>query len=427
MVWVVARMEWRERSHYPQLKWTVLLLGLLAAAVAIPAQYLRPEPRPVTYRVGVVGALPVGTEEMLDIDRPSTVHVAFAQADRASAEAGVRSGHLAAAVADGQVLGLSNASSPAVVLLRRALARAAVVERLRRAGVDPGEAKQLGAVAPAPLKLLAPASEARKTNTALAKGGAVATGFLVFFIVQFLSNGIQEERARRMADVLLVPLRPGEVIAGKILGVEALGLSVFGLMAAPAAIVAVAFHGAHVVGLVPMTVLATVAWFVLQLGFYGCLAATTAATARSPDEAGLSSMKGSVLLGLGSVAATTAGPTGPGLAILSFLPPVAAPVMLVRAAAADVAAWEVVVSMALLAASTVLMGRVASRVYLGGVVRAGEKLKVRSAYRAGREWTGVGDGHVGDQAEPPQPTTLRPAEEPPAEARPQRRFSPPGP
>ena len=174
------------------------------------------------------------------------------------------------------------------------------------------------------------------------------------------------------------------------------------LAAVPAVALVLGVRGVHVVGELGATALAIPCWFALQSALYGCVAITTGATAPSPDEAGLKGLVSGTFMATGSLAAAAVAlaPDSPVVVGLSFFPPVAAPVMLVRAAAGDVAAWEIVLSMALIAATVVVLARFAARVYLGGVVRAGEKLGIFSAFRAGRQGS---SRHRVQRFVPPEP------------------------
>lgn len=415
----VAAVDWRERRSYPSLKAGIFLLAVFMLAVVFPPRDgVR---RQLTYRVGVVGELPASLEEILELQLPAHVHLRFvAQPDRASAERAVRARALAAAVADGEILARSRVSSTPVEALRRALPRAEAARRLEAEGVERSEAQRVAAAEPAPVRLLQPISTTRRANVVLAQWGAGATGFIVFLLFQFLVNGVQEERGRRQADVLVLALRPLEIVAGKVLGVIALGLTVIGLAAVPAVAVGVGFRGLDVVGHLGATAVALPWWFALHCAFYGCVAIATGATAPSQDEAGLKGLASATFMGMGSVAAAlvAASPEGPVAVGLSFFPPVAAPVMLVRAAAGEVAAWEVAVSVALIAASTVVAARIAARVYLGGVVRAGEKLSIFSAFRAGGQGRPSGSRRRALSTTPPAGPAPRQPEGVPAGASP---------
>jgi ABC-2 type transport system permease protein len=365
----------------------VVLLAVGFTVVVLSGGSLPESEREVRYRIGVVGPAPSGLREMFNPPPRATVELVD-RPDRESAEADVLSGRLAAAVVDGQVLARSSSTGGAVVLATRALPRAIVADRLEEAGVGRDEAQELGAVVPASVTLLDPPSAVRKANTGLARAAAVASGGLVFFLTIYISNAVQEERTRSLADVLLIPLRPLEVIAGKVLGLEGLALTLLVAIVAPAGLVTLAMSGTHVLAQTALTLVAAFCWFVLQIGLFGCFAALVGATTPSQDEASGWTLVGALLSGGAAGTAArevAASPDGPGSVIGSFLPFLAPPFMLVRAAAGNVAPWQVGLSMVLTVVFIAWLARVSARAYAGAVARAGDTLGMRSAYRAGRE------------------------------------------
>ena len=63
------------------------------------------------------------------------------------------------------------------------------------------------------------------------------------------------------------------------------------------------------------------------------------------------------------------------------MPPAAPVAMPVLYAAGNVPVWQVVVSAVLCAASTVLMVRVAARIYRGSILRTGDRVRLSQALR----------------------------------------------
>jgi ABC-2 type transport system permease protein len=63
--------------------------------------------------------------------------------------------------------------------------------------------------------------------------------------------------------------------------------------------------------------------------------------------------------------------------VLGFLPPTSPVAMPVLYAAGDVPAWQVAVSVVLLAAGTVVMARIAALIYGRSILRTGARLRLR--------------------------------------------------
>jgi ABC-2 type transport system permease protein len=56
--------------------------------------------------------------------------------------------------------------------------------------------------------------------------------------------------------------------------------------------------------------------------------------------------------------------------------------MPMRMAAGDAAVWEVFLSISLMVVATYLLVRLAGRIYSGGLLRSGKKVKLREAWRS---------------------------------------------
>jgi len=67
--------------------------------------------------------------------------------------------------------------------------------------------------------------------------------------------------------------------------------------------------------------------------------------------------------------------------VLGFLPPTAPIAMPVLYSAGDVPLWQVVLSAATCAAGTVLMARLATRIYTQSILRTGPRIPLRQALR----------------------------------------------
>lgn len=76
--------------------------------------------------------------------------------------------------------------------------------------------------------LLAPV-DLKTTNSKGAFGSAYAMFFIMYFVILFygmnVARSIIEEKTSRVFEVLLATIKPGEMLAGKVLGVGAVGLS----------------------------------------------------------------------------------------------------------------------------------------------------------------------------------------------------------
>jgi ABC-2 type transport system permease protein len=69
------------------------------------------------------------------------------------------------------------------------------------------------------------------------------------------------------------------------------------------------------------------------------------------------------------------------LRVASLVPLTAPMTMPIRMATGDAAGWEVMLSLVLMVTSTWLLIRLAGRIYAGGLLRVGSRVKLREAWR----------------------------------------------
>jgi ABC-2 type transport system permease protein len=134
------------------------------------------------------------------------------------------------------------------------------------------------------------------------------------------------------------------------------------------------------------TVVLVFVYFVLGYLFYGCAFAAAASLVSRQEDSQSTTMPILVLLIGGYLLANAAldQPDG-GLATVStFLPPLAPLVVPGRAAQGELAAWELVLSLAVMVLATLLIVRLAGRIYERSVLRFGAPLTLRDAARLAR-------------------------------------------
>jgi ABC-2 type transport system permease protein len=78
-------------------------------------------------------------------------------------------------------------------------------------------------------------------------------------------------------------------------------------------------------------------------------------------------------------------PDAPLIRVLSFLPPTAPMTMPARAIVGEVPWWQIAISMALTVGGTVLLIRVAGRIYANSILRTGPRIRFRQAWREARD------------------------------------------
>jgi ABC-2 type transport system permease protein len=216
-------------------------------------------------------------------------------------------------------------------------------------------------------------------------GIGVLYGLLILF-GQFVAQGVVEEKASRVVELLLATMRPWQLLAGKVIGLGLLGLAQIVVIAAVGVTGALAFDLVDIPGDLIGTAVGVVAWFVLGYAFYASIFAVAASLVSRQEDLGTVVMPTTLVLVVAFVIGIqAAGDPGGTLAVVtSYIPGLSPMVMPVRQAAGDVALWETALAVVLMLVAIALIVRLGGRVYAGALLRTGGKTKLREALRAER-------------------------------------------
>ncbi|TKJ19304.1 ABC transporter permease [Blastococcus sp. CCUG 61487] len=355
----------------------VVLLGLLAFQVALNAGG-------ESTRIGLVGG-DAGIEQALEA-QGEALDVEVTVVDLADREAAVR------AVEDGDVDGVLLAGDAPELLVEQsaggsleaavqgAVAQTALAGQLAEAGITQLELPELTVTS---LDPDADADAQRVVSAIIGVG--ILYGLLIMF-GQFVAQGVVEEKASRVVELLLATMRPWHLLAGKILGLGLLGLAQIVLVAVVGVGGALAFDIVEVPGELVGTAVSVVAWFVLGYAFYAAIFAVAASLVSRQEDLGSVLTPTTLVLVAAFVVGlqAAADPDGPLAVVTSYVPGLSPLVMPVRQAAGDVGAWEVGLSAALAVAAVALVIRIGGRVYAASLLRTSGKTKIREALRAER-------------------------------------------
>jgi ABC-2 type transport system permease protein len=380
----VARREFVERWRSRAMRVSFLIVLLLVVAGAV-AMTLSDESTP-TDDFALVGARAVAVEPALRMadeaeDRETRIHKLR---DRAAAERALRDGDVDVAIVDGRLVVKDDRSNPAVAVAQRALAGAATVARLEAAGLTREEA--LAALAPAarPVDVLEPRAADRERDE-----GMLLVGMLLLFVAlvvygQSVASSVAEEKSSRVIELLLTTLAPRRLLAGKVLGVGALGVAQLAVVCAAGLIAAQVAGGEGLPPSAPQTVALVVGWFILGFGFYSvAYAALGALVSRQEDLEATTAPVNILLIGAywGSMLAI-GNPDGTWAQVAAFLPPLAPMVVPARVVLGDMEAIGLVAAVAVELIATFALIRVAAGIYERSVLRIGAPVSLRSALGA---------------------------------------------
>jgi len=383
LTWLVTRREIADRARARSF-WiasAILLIAVIAGAV-IPAALSGGRS---TARIGIVGgpvaALSATAAEAGTITG-TTVHVVVLP-DIAAAQAGLRSGNLAAVlVGDSEVL--VNKQSVTGSSIGTTLAQIGGLQRLY-AQLPPSAAAAVARHGIAlPVRSLSPPTK----NLTSRITGLVAAILIYVIILTYgirITIGVGEEKATRVVEVLLTTLRPVQLLAGKVIGI---GLMAIGQIVA---MVTLYLAVAHAVGSPAVrstdtaTVLATGVWLILGYAFYCTAYAAAGSLINRQSDAYNASLPLQIPLILAYVLTYSviyASSVNPFFHVLAFIPftaPVAMPVLIAVGAAP---AWQVAVSAVITVLSTIAMARLAATIYERAILRTGGRLRVRQVLRS---------------------------------------------
>jgi ABC-2 type transport system permease protein len=385
-IWLVARRELRERATTKgYLIGTGLTLLLVIGAIVGPTLFGGDGGDDV--RLGVVGEVPAEFGPQLAAATPEDTEITVTTvADRDAATLAIEDGELDAALLDGVEL---VADGPPDTTLRGAvegaLRTAALTDGLAEAGLDADEAAAA----------LAPPPPLQVVDLAGDVGGDVDGYVLAFITTILLFIGIQansatllsaaiEEKSSRVIEVLVSVARPWQLLAGKLIALTVLALLQIGLTVAAALVANAAVGAFQLPAITGALVAISLLMLVVGFLFYASLFAVAGSMAASLEDAQSTSgpLTFAVMGGYFAVIfAVLPNPDGIVARVLTFLPPTAPFVVPARLAFSAIAAWEVAAATALTLVASLVVVRLAGRLYAGSLLSGG-KLTCAAAWRA---------------------------------------------
>jgi ABC-2 type transport system permease protein len=285
-------------------------------------------------------------------------------------------------------------------MLQRYVEQAVLTERLERVGVNP----RLVAEAHIPIALKTINIRGGKTTDQSGQA-AFFLAYVMWFVLyvalivygQLVAGAVVEEKSSRIIEVLVSSLRPFQLLAGKVIGVGAVGLFQLVIWAAMAKILidkqafflhllGIQLPGGQAFGL-PAVPLATVAILLLYfvLGFFLYASMFAAIGAMSSSEADVRQAQQPVVMLIVIPALLAFGalndPEGSVALILTLVPfssPIAMPI---RWSVSAVPASELAASVGLLLVTMLGVTWVAARIYRVGILMYGKRPGLRELVR----------------------------------------------
>ena len=228
-------------------------------------------------------------------------------------------------------------------------------------------------------------SNGKKSNALRTYIGSLVLMFLLYFSLVSqgfnVSRSVIEEKTSRIFEVMLATVTPQEMLAGKLLGVGAVGLTQMGIwllagliLSGPglASMHASAQFSLH---LSAMNLIAFVLCFLLGFLFYSSLSAMLGAMVNSEQELQQLNLFLTLplILCLAFFNIVLSDPSGTLATVLSLLPPFAPLLMYLRIAVQMPPVWQLALSLALMIGGVWLVLWLASRIYRVGILMYGKR------------------------------------------------------
>jgi ABC-2 type transport system permease protein len=207
----------------------------------------------------------------------------------------------------------------------------------------------------------------------------------------YLMSSVIEERETRMIEIIISSVRPGPLLAGKILAQGALGLLQVGLWIATFLLIITQLSGDLVdpstLTIDATTLVITLIYFILGYMLFGAAYAGIGAVSGSLREGSqlLTVVILPAMAPLYFLALLTEEPNGTLATVMSLVPITAPVTMVVRATLTDIPLPELALSIALLSATVVVFVWLGGRLFRVGVLLTGSFPGVRELLRYLRE------------------------------------------
>ncbi|WP_406054729.1 ABC transporter permease [Kribbella sp. NBC_00889] len=382
-IWVVALREIRERGGSRAYRISTVLGVILVVAIILVPSLLE---KSTTYHVGMSGAAPDGVVTAL-VEQARAVNHGL-EVTRypsvADGERAVRDKKIDVLLVDGtRVEWRTESDSTLTAAIASAVQAVHVRDQADRLGISSDKLAQLLVPVSLTSRTLGAAHTADKDANTV---GFIAVGVMyvaISFYAGFVLTGVVQEKANRVAEVLLARMPAREILAGKVVGIGVVGLAQLAVIGG-AAVTTAAFRGGADAPSIPGDVLAwTCLWFVLGYLFYSVLyAAIGATTSRIEDaQAAIAPITGLMLLSYFGVIYAEENPDAVVTILLSYFPPTAPVVMTYRVAVHAVPGWQMMTAATFMVIAMWGLIRLAGRIYSGALLRFGGRVPLRDLVR----------------------------------------------
>lgn len=420
-VWAVVRREFLERVRS---KWFVIatVLGpvFVVAITVLPSLLLMggAQQRNVVVLNAGAGSLAERVRAQLTRGGGYRVSVLEAAESRQVVVSDSLTRHVQGNIIDGYLI-LTSASLEAgsaeyrgrnvsslrdMSILETAVRQSIVAERLTQRGVDPAVVREAQArIDVRTLRISKRGATGESGQASFMVGYFV--GLLLYMIILIyginVMRSVIEEKQSRIIEVLVSSLKPFQLMLGKVIGVAGVGLFQFGIWGLSgwamvhyrAPILALFKVPASAVNAVQLPhisaelLVIVVSYFLLGYLLYSAMFAVVGASVNTDSEAQQAQQPVMMLLVFSLMVSFSAFSDASGrLATTASLVPFSAPIVMpVRVATSDVPTRELLLSLAIMAASAIVVVWLSARIYRIGILMYGKRPNLKELVRWARQ------------------------------------------
>jgi ABC-2 type transport system permease protein len=370
---------------------TALVLVALAGYLVFQVLVISKQGGVTTYKVAYLGEAQSLADPLAASSKALGSTIERRQvSDQSQAETQIQKGDIDALIS-------GPASSPHVLvrdqfsptlhsLLQAIVRQRALDSQLAAAGLNPAAVEAAVASATVHVQTLQPVGGNR---IELVVAGFLVALFLYVALLTygtFIAQGVVEEKANRIVEILLSTVRPDHLLMGKVIGIGLVGLFQFTVIGVFGFILTTVTGVFSVPAVAAAVVLGGLLWFVLGYFLYAILFAAAGSLVSRQEEVQsvvlpitmLAIISWFVAIGVltpmfdGSPMSST----GVALAMVPFFAPVIMPTGM---ATGDIAPWQALLSVAITLVTSAAATWLAARIYANSVLRIGARVKLRDA------------------------------------------------
>lgn len=385
---LVAGREIRQRIFAKSFIWSTVVLVVLILAGVLVAKLVASGEQEL--HVGVVTQTAALGEPVRATGASLAATVEVTTVTEEDGRAAVQDGSLDALVVgtaeDFQVVVASDLDATLSSIFTVLDQQAALASEISDLGGDPSAVS--AAVAGSSLEVVSLDPPREVDGSQILSGYVV--GILLFISLQIcgqmVAQGVVEEKTSRVVELLLATVRPWQLMAGKVLGIGAIGLLQVVVLVATGVLSATALGLTATTDVdLGSTALWVIVWFLVGFTMYALLFAAAGALVSRQEEVGSVTAPILVLMMTPYIVGVSVAPWAPDSPLvqwLSYLPLTSPLIMPIRVALGSVPDWQVAVVLAVNIALIPVLVWFAGRVYSTAVLRTGARIRLKDAFRA---------------------------------------------